>query len=141
MHVSPHCDLNKCPRMDRPGWLQTTARGGGYRLANPIVALTPCSHSRNTCWLLWKNQGASMSVNLKTYRHFAFCALFCLPLLLQAQSQTAGAIGGTVTDPTGAVIPSATVQARDEATNAVSTTKPIPMGDLPLSIFSRDAMR
>ncbi len=64
-----------------------------------------------------------MSVNLKTYRYFAFCALFCLPLLLQAQSQTAGAIGGTVTDPTGAVIPSATVQARDEATNAVSTTK------------------
>src|SRR5579875_3209246 len=37
MHVSPHCDLNKCPRMYRPGRLQTTARGGGYRLANPIA--------------------------------------------------------------------------------------------------------
>ena len=47
----------------------------------------------------------------------AFCALSAV-----AQSTTDGAIGGTVKDPNGAVVPSANVTVRNEETNKESTT-------------------
>ncbi|HLY15847.1 MAG TPA: TonB-dependent receptor [Bryobacteraceae bacterium] len=47
----------------------------------------------------------------------ALCSLL-LPALVLAQTET-GAINGTVTDPTGAIIPNATVTVRNVATNAV----------------------
>ena len=47
------------------------------------------------------------------------CALLCsLSLSSLLFSQTAGSIGGTVTDPTGAVVQGATVTATNQATNA-----------------------
>ncbi len=51
-----------------------------------------------------------------TMRIFLLLALFLAALSLPAQSGNAGAVRGTVTDPSGAVIPNATVQ----LTNAVS---------------------
>ena len=48
-------------------------------------------------------------------------AMGLLGITAFAQSTTDGAIGGTVTDQSGAVIPGATVKATNLGTNAVST--------------------
>jgi hypothetical protein len=48
------------------------------------------------------------------------CMLFLVAVAMgHAQSSTQGAIGGTVTDSTGAVVPKATVMIHNDATNAV----------------------
>src|SRR5579863_3573370 len=66
-------------------------------------------------------------------RFFFLLALLALPLLASAQTGNAGAVHGTVTDPSGAVIPGATVH----LTNAVSgldrtaTTDPTGNFDIP----------
>jgi hypothetical protein len=48
-------------------------------------------------------------------------AMSLLGMSAFAQSTTDGAIGGTVTDPSGAVVPNATVKVTNMGTNAVST--------------------
>ena len=58
---------------------------------------------------------------------FVFGAIVCLALLLTAQaawaqSTTEGAIAGTVTDPSGAVVSGANVAARNNGTNQEFTT-------------------
>ncbi len=47
--------------------------------------------------------------------------ILAMPALLQAQTAAVGKVVGTVTDPTGAVIPGAEVKLVDEATNLVLT--------------------
>ena len=60
---------------------------------------------------------------MRTLLRFSFSALLLLGLSMvaMAQSQTEGAIGGTVKDPQGAVIPNASVTVRNEGTNREST--------------------
>ena len=53
---------------------------------------------------------------------WAFTIALCLTLHLAAQSLTTGGISGTITDPTGAVVPNVTVNLRSLATGAVQTT-------------------
>ena len=48
-------------------------------------------------------------------------AIALCPNRIMAQSQTEGAIGGTISDQSGAVVPGATVTARNLGTNATST--------------------
>ena len=55
-------------------------------------------------------------MNWKLYRIFMLCAILSFASRSYAQ-QTLGAIVGTVTDPTGASIPDATVKAVNLATN------------------------
>ena len=52
---------------------------------------------------------------------FALCLLICAVAV--AQSTTEGAISGTVTDTTGAVVPNATIVVHNNATNAEKTVK------------------
>jgi hypothetical protein len=47
--------------------------------------------------------------------------VLAMPALLQAQTAGVGKVVGTVTDPTGAVIPGAEVKLVDAATNLVLT--------------------
>ncbi|HEV2212084.1 MAG TPA: carboxypeptidase regulatory-like domain-containing protein, partial [Gammaproteobacteria bacterium] len=51
----------------------------------------------------------------------AFALLLSVPALLRAQNTTAGAIAGTVTDSTGAVVPAAQVTITNQATQKQST--------------------
>ncbi|HXZ79676.1 MAG TPA: carboxypeptidase-like regulatory domain-containing protein, partial [Terriglobales bacterium] len=55
--------------------------------------------------------------------------LTILPLMAFAQTTTEGAISGTVSDTTGAVVSDASVVVRNNATNAEQTTKTDPSGD------------
>src|SRR5271166_3305501 len=52
----------------------------------------------------------------------AIVALLLLPTSLLAQSIVTGGVNGTVTDPTGAIVPNATVTLTDPATSASRTT-------------------
>ena len=53
----------------------------------------------------------------------ALCCLFALtPSVLLSQSATSGVVTGAVTDPTGAVVPSATVTLIQQGTNVTQTT-------------------
>src|SRR5579875_3124941 len=58
-------------------------------------------------------------------RVLSFFLFACMGLLIQShaagQSATAGAVVGSVTDPSGAAVPNASVQLLNTATNAVST--------------------
>ena len=56
---------------------------------------------------------------------FALAFCLCTPLLAQ---YTAGSLGGTVTDPTGASIPEAKVTARNTDTGFTQTTTTGPSG-------------
>lgn len=51
------------------------------------------------------------------------CSFILIPYRLCAQSTTAGAVTGTVTDPTGAVVPGAVIILTAPATNETQTTK------------------
>jgi hypothetical protein len=62
-------------------------------------------------------------VSFHLLRTRKLCALFAAVQLASAQSTTAGAIGGTVTDPAGAVISGAQVTVHNNATNAEETVK------------------
>ena len=69
-----------------------------------------------------------------------FLALVALPLLISASSlaQTfRGSINGTVTDPSGAVIPGAKVTATDVATAVVRDTVSSGAGEFRSTIFPR----
>jgi hypothetical protein len=66
-----------------------------------------------------------MKMRLNKYSWFAaiFAALLLLlPTLLSAQSIVTGAVSGTITDPSGAVIVGATVNLKNSATSEVLTT-------------------
>src|ERR1700744_1874912 len=56
--------------------------------------------------------------------HFYFYALICfvLPLTWPAQTGNSGSINGTVTDPTGAVVPGATVEIHNPVSQYSRTT-------------------
>jgi len=53
----------------------------------------------------------------------AVCLLFLSPFLAHAQSATTGAIGGTVSDTSGALLPAATVTVKSADTGATRTVK------------------
>ena len=54
-------------------------------------------------------------------RFFCLCLTLAVPLLMLAQSDVGG-VTGTVTDNTGAVVPNATLELKDNSTNQVTTT-------------------
>src|SRR5258708_3076366 len=60
---------------------------------------------------------------------FGFIALACLGVQLMAQSLQTGDIAGTVTDPSGAVVPGATVTLKSLETGATQTTQANGSGD------------
>jgi hypothetical protein len=66
-------------------------------------------------------------MKMRLSKHFKLAALFAallllLPSLISAQSVITGAIGGTITDPSGAVIVGATVNLKNGATSEVLAT-------------------
>ena len=63
-----------------------------------------------------------MSIGKRTLLGGALLLILCLPSSLSAQT-TFATITGTVTDPTGAVIPNVTVTATNVATNVSTTVK------------------
>src|SRR6266404_7690518 len=74
-------------------------------------------------------------------KRFLTAVLFTLSLAVVANSQTfRGAINGTVTDPSGAVVPGATVKATESATGIDHTTTTTSEGqfafqDIPLGFY------
>ena len=78
------------------------------------------------------------SEDLKSYLWRVLVVLFALaamiPTVLQAQQGTTGGITGTITDPSGAVVPNAQVKATDVARDTVYPTQSNSAG---LYIFSR----
>ncbi len=58
--------------------------------------------------------------------------------IVRAQTSTTGAISGTVTDPTGAVLPDATVTLKDQATGTVLTIKADSSGRYTASLLKPD---
>src|SRR6202035_667065 len=66
-------------------------------------------------------------MKMRLSNHFRLAVLFAgllllLPTLMSAQSIVTGAIGGTITDPSGAVIVGATVNLKNGATSEVLST-------------------
>ena len=66
-------------------------------------------------------------------------ALVLVPEALQAQTTISGDIAGTVTDPSGAVVPGATVTATDTATGAVKVVTTGDAGDYRVSLLQPGA--
>src|SRR5215471_18898687 len=54
--------------------------------------------------------------------------IFCLPMMIFGQATYQGSIGGVVSDPSGAVIPAATVTVTETSTNISHTVKTGPGG-------------
>src|SRR5271163_4993940 len=71
------------------------------------------------------NRFLSPPVDLLIFALFfvALAALVFVPGALHAQTNISGDIAGTVTDPSGAAVPGATVTATDTATGAVKVVK------------------
>jgi hypothetical protein len=68
-----------------------------------------------------------LEMKMRLSKHFRLAVLFAgllllLPTLISAQSVVTGAIGGTITDPSGAVIVGATVNLKNGATSEVLST-------------------
>src|ERR1700722_3830212 len=66
-------------------------------------------------------------MKMRLNKHFKLAALFAallllLPTLISAQSVVTGAISGTITDPSGAVIVGATLNLKNNATGELQTT-------------------
>ena len=63
-----------------------------------------------------------MLIRIRTFLGGALLLVLCLPASLSAQT-TFATITGTVTDPTGAVVPGVTVTATNLSTNVPTTVK------------------
>jgi hypothetical protein len=91
--------------------------------------------------MLYKIDGNHMKVSYeskadltafgKILWYFSFLAGLCmlLPFQLHAQNSATSTITGTVTDPTGAVVPAAAVSVVNEATQVVVSVKTTAAGD------------
>jgi len=73
---------------------------------------------------IWKSRGARVAIYL---RAVLFCAALVSPKFLFAQNYN-GSINGTVTDPSGAAVPGATVSVFYPGTNASYTATTSDLG-------------
>ena len=67
-------------------------------------------------------KGKKMNRQIRKLRNFGFLALLTIGAALQLRAQSTGTIRGTVTDPSGAAIPSASVAATETATGGNRST-------------------
>src|SRR5919109_1549784 len=72
------------------------------------------------CWNDWKKEDFAMSNRLR--KNLAISIILLLALAVSGSAQPAGRIFGSLTDPSGAVIGSATVTATDERRGREQTT-------------------
>src|SRR5580658_6299615 len=74
------------------------------------------------CMNRFSSQRAGLGLTFSLFI-VAFAALVLVPGALNAQTNISGDIAGTVTDPSGAAVPGATVTATDTATGTVKVVK------------------